>query len=88
MHILIAKNFCGEGFDLRAILPGVKRKAGFPAGVFEKSDAVPTVLDGNLRQEQAAVARHADEQTVASDLDFFGSNWTEAGQNTQRYFKS
>ena len=49
-------------------LPGVGRQAGFPAGLFEEGDAVPSVLERHLRQQQAATVPQADQQAVASNL--------------------
>ena len=65
------ENFRGEGFDGRALLPGIRRQAGFAASLLEKGDAVPAVFDRDLRQQQAAASVLADHQSVPSNLHFF-----------------
>jgi hypothetical protein len=67
-----AENLGGEGLDCRAIFPGVQRQSRFPAGLVEESLAIPVVLDWHLRQKQAAMSSHADQQAVASDFDGLG----------------
>ena len=49
--VSVAKDLGGEGLDESVSAPGVDRQAGFAACLFEKGFAVPTVLDGNLRQQ-------------------------------------
>ena len=65
----VSEHFGGEGLDRRALLPCVRRQSSFAAGLFEKVYAIPIVFDRNLRQEQAAWSVHADQQTVAADLE-------------------
>ena len=79
----ITEDFCGEGFYGCTLLPGVQRKSGFAAGLFEEGHAVPVVFDGNLRQKQAAVALHAYEKAVAADLDFVRRNWLGWSENAE-----
>ena len=79
----ICKNFRGEGFDGCAMLPGIKRNASFSAGLPEKRETVPSVLDWNLRQQQSALAFIANDQTVPSDLDFFCRDRNQRRKNTQ-----
>ena len=71
----IGENFGGESFQPGAGLPCVGGQAGFSAGLFEKGDAVPSVLDWHLRQQQAAVGTKADQQAVASDFNLIRLQW-------------
>ena len=71
---LIAEDFGGEGLEGCAFLPGVRRESSLAAGLLEEGGAVPIVLDGDLRQQQAAAAMLADEQAVASDFNGFRFN--------------
>ncbi len=59
--VAVAKNFRCERFELRTCLPPVQRQARFLAGLFEESDAIPSVLGGDLGQQQAAMTCHADQ---------------------------
>ena len=85
--VFLSEYLCGEGFDGRAILPGVERESGFAAGLLEESDAIPMALDGNLRQKQAAASSHADEQAMASDLDRFGVDGARRRKNAEFDFE-
>src|ERR1700686_407379 len=75
VELLLSEYFGGECFDRRALLPGIRRESRFTAGLFEKLYAVPVVFYGNLRQKQAAVPSHRDQEAVAADLDGFGGDW-------------
>ena len=68
---VIAEHFRHEGVNDRTFLPGIRGQPSFAAGLFEKGDAIPVALDGNLRQEQATASMLADEQAVASNLNVF-----------------
>ena len=62
-----SEHFSGEGLDGRAILPCIQWQAGFSAGLFEESRAVPVVFRRYLGQKEAAASGHTDQQTVPSD---------------------
>ena len=70
----VGEDFGGEGFQLRPGLPGIWRQAGFPAGLLEEGDAVPSVLERHLRQQQAATVAQADQQAVASNFHLLRLN--------------
>lgn len=67
--------FSREGLNHRALLPCVERQAGFAASLFEEGDAVPLVFDRYLRQEEASMSSHTDEQSVAPHFHFFRWEW-------------
>jgi hypothetical protein len=69
----IAEHFGSECFDGGASLPAVGGKAGFAAGLLKEGEAIPSVLDRNLGQEQAAAGVEAHDQAVPADLDLFGA---------------
>src|SRR5216684_4239650 len=71
---VVPKDFGGESFDDSAFLPCIRGQPGFAAGLLEKGYAVPTALDRNLRQQQAAAAMPGDEQAVAADFNLLGGN--------------
>ncbi len=71
---VVAEDLGSKGLDFSAFSPGIRRQAGFEAGLFEKGDAIPFALDGNLRQEEAAAAVLADKQAVAPDFNGFRFN--------------
>ncbi len=81
--IFLSKYFGSEGLDLGPGVPCVEVKAGFSASLFEKRDAIPVMLDGDLGQKQAAATGHADEQTVAADFDGVGRDRLRRRENTQ-----
>src|SRR5207245_9902421 len=74
-------------FRLRARLPSLQRHSGFLAGLFEESYAIPAVLARNLRQQQAAMTRHADKEAMPADFDFLGANGLELGKDTEGNFE-
>lgn len=74
LHCWVAENFGGEGIQAGAGLPGVERQAGFSAGLFEESDAVPSALDRYLREQQAATGAKADQQAVSSNFYLVWAN--------------
>lgn len=78
---LVAEDFGGEGLESCALLPGIRGQARFAAGLLEKGCAVPSVLDGNLRQQQAAATVQAEEQAVAADFDGIGLNRLRGREN-------
>src|SRR5690349_3635003 len=82
--ITVAKNFCGEGFEGGAGLPCVWRQAGFSAGLLQKSGTIPSMLDGNLGQEQAAAATHRDQQTVPTDLHLLWPDGSQRRKDAER----
>ena len=73
MLTLFAKDFGSEGFNGRAFLPCVRRQSRFAAGLLQEGCAVPSVLDGDLGQEQAATAVPSDEKSVAAHFNLFGT---------------
>ena len=85
--MLFSENFGGKGLNRRAVFPCVQRQAGFAAGLFEESRAVPVVLGWHLGQKQAATASPTDEQTVASDLNGFGGNRLRQRQDAEFDFQ-
>lgn len=63
--------------------PGVQPKSRFPAGLFEKCQAVPAVFNRHLRKQQATVPAPADEQSVPSHLDLVRLDWSQRGKYAQ-----
>lgn len=84
---LIAEYFRDKGLDGCAFLPCVEGQPGLAAGLLEESGAIPFVFDGDLGQEQAAAAVLSDEETVASDFDFFGVNRLRGRENAELDFE-
>src|SRR6266496_532972 len=71
----IAEHFCCKSFNRRTGLPRVQRKACLSASLFEERDAVPSVFDRNLGQQQTTMASLRNDQPVASYHNVFGTNW-------------
>src|SRR5436309_15005327 len=84
--VAVSKNFRGKRFKLRARLPSIQRQSRFLAGLFEESDAIPSVLDRNLGQQQAAMTRHADKEAMPGNCDLLGANGLEMGKDTEGNF--
>jgi hypothetical protein len=82
-EVFLSKHFGGERFDFCTLLPRVERQSGFAAGLFEKHHSVPVMFDRNLRQEQAAMAQHRNQQTVAADFDDFGRDFPRRSQDAE-----
>jgi hypothetical protein len=78
-----AEYFGGEGFDGCAFEPCVHRQFSLAASLFQESGAVPAALGGDLRQQEAAAALPADQQTVPADLNFFRSNGLCGSEDAQ-----
>jgi hypothetical protein len=72
-----------EKFDA-CIAPGIQRQMRFAAGFLKESLGTEAVLDGNLREQQAALISPRNQQAVAADLDFAGTN--RGGWGEQRNF--
>src|ERR1700692_2519889 len=83
LAIFVTKNFGCEGFDHSAMLPGIQRQSGFAAGLFQKGDAIPPMLDRDLRQQQAATTVPVDVQSVAADFDLVGVDRFRERENAQ-----
>jgi hypothetical protein len=56
----------------RPMLPGIAGQSCLQARVLEECQAIPLVLDGDLRQQQSASISLFDDQPVAPDLDLLG----------------
>ena len=69
LKVLFSEYFCRECFDGCSRLPGVWRESGFAAGLLQEGDAIPVMLDGDLRKQKPAADMHADQKAVASDLN-------------------
>ena len=52
-----------------AFLPCVQRQSRFAAGLFEEHRSIPVVFNRHLREQQAAMSGHSDDQAVAADFD-------------------
>lgn len=87
MTNFVSKDFGREGLDGRPVFPCVQRQSCFTAGLFEKSKAVPSVLDWDLGQQQTATAVRTNKKTVASDFDFVSLNGLRRGENAQLNFE-
>src|SRR5207237_9538720 len=58
--------------DFRArIAPGAGRETRFYARLVEKRVAIPPVIGGDLREEEAGVASARNDESVAADRDLF-----------------
>ena len=68
------EDFGGEGFQHCPDFPGIRRQAGFPAGLLQESLAVPMMFEGNLRQQESATPGKADQQSMPPNLDLLGKN--------------
>src|SRR5437899_9267547 len=82
--VVIAKYFRSKRFDTRRRLPCIEGQSGFTTGLLEESNAVPTVLHGNLGKEQAALRTASDQQSMPADFDFLGKNGVHTREHTQR----
>jgi hypothetical protein len=51
--------------------------------LLEKSDPIPTVLQGNLREQQSTTPAHADEQAMMPDLDSIRLNRNQGRKNAE-----
>jgi len=69
--LFLPEDFSGKCLDRCSFLPGIGWQSRFAAGLLQERDSVPVVLERNLRQKQAAVSGHADDQAVAANLDCF-----------------
>ena len=82
-----AEHFGGEGFEGGSFLPGIEREGGFAAGLFQEGDAVPATFDRNLRQQESAQARCADQQTVTAYLYGIGKNGPRGREDAEFYLQ-
>lgn len=69
--MLVAENFCRECFDACSCAPRIGWKTGFSAGLLKECYAVPSVFNGNLRQEQASSGTKGDDQAMRADFNLF-----------------
>jgi hypothetical protein len=69
--LLLSENFRRKALDGCSLAPGVGGESRFAAGLVQEGLAIPVMLDGDLGEEEAAIAMHADQKTMASDLDIF-----------------
>src|SRR5438128_5291200 len=84
--VAVAKNFRCERFELRTCLPPGQWQARFLAGLFEESDAIPSVLARDLWQQQAARTRHGDKEAIPADFVRLGSHGFDLRKNTEGSF--
>ncbi len=71
MHLIpvaVPKDFRRKDLDLRACLPCVCRQTCLVTGLLQEGDAIPPVLDGHLRQQQATMLVQAYQQSVPSNF--------------------
>src|SRR5712671_7158519 len=87
MLAFFAKDFGSEGFNGRAFFPRIQRQTGFAAGLLQEGCAVPSVLDGDLGQEQAATAMPGNEKSVAAHFNLFGTEWLRRRENAELNFE-
>jgi hypothetical protein len=55
--------------------------------LFEEGDAIPSMLDWHLWQEQTSTAILRDQQSVASHFNPVRSDWLQWRQDAQRDFQ-
>ncbi len=79
--MLFAENLGGKGMQTGTFLPCIDGQARFAAGLLEKGDAIPLMLNRNLRQQQAAAAVLSDQQAVTADFDLLGKNRLRRREN-------
>src|ERR1700752_1981753 len=69
---LLSEDLSRKFFDARLLTsPCPRFQSSLNTSLVEESLAVPSVFDGDLRQKEPRIAAAADNQTVASDFDFF-----------------
>jgi hypothetical protein len=83
----IREHFCREGFEGGTAFPGVQWEASLAAGLFQKGDSVPVVLNRNLGEKKAAPPGHGYHQAVPANLDFVRGNGAENGQDAEGDFE-
>ena len=77
----VCEDFCGECFYGGAGLPCIQRQAGFVAGLFEEGDAVPPVLEWDLRQQKSTMPVLRNDEPVTADDYVLGANWAYGRKN-------
>ena len=91
--MFFSENFCSKGFDDRSLLPCVGWEPSFAAGLLEEGNAVPMMLNRDLRKQEPAAEWGADEEAVASDLNGIGRDRFGRRKNAEfnlqipRFFK-
>src|SRR6266568_1086109 len=70
VKVLFAENQRAEALNDRVFLPFLRSEAGFPAGLLEKSFAIPAVRCRHLRQKQTTRVSLAHQEPVPADFDF------------------
>jgi hypothetical protein len=88
MSAFSAEHLGAKTLDGRALLPGICRQARLPAGLLQKGSSIPSMLNWNLRKQQAPPAMPTDEQTIPADFYFFGLNWLRNTKNTELNFET
>ena len=77
----VCEDFCGESFYGGAGVPRIQRKPGLVAGLFEEGDAVPALLERDLRQQKSAVAVLGNYKPVPAGDYILGANWAYGRKN-------
>src|SRR5581483_177968 len=83
-EVAVAENLRGEGAQLGAVLPRVKRKSSLTAGLLKEGSAVPAVFNRNLREQEATASMQLDQQSVPADLNLSRDDRAKWRQHAQR----
>ncbi len=91
-RIFFLKNLPFEAVYLCTPEPGIRRKAGFQAGMAQKVNTIHIVFRGNLRKQQPLVVALFYNKTMPSDLnmtrDFFWRGIYPFGRGKNSYLNN
>src|SRR5512140_2730229 len=79
--LLLAEHFRGKRPKRRPVAPRRGRQAGLHTRLVEERLPIPPPLDGNLGEQQAPHPPLRDHQSVLADLDLFGPDGEQGGED-------
>ena len=82
-----AKTSAVKASSLAPVCQAFGGKPAFLQVCSRKADAVPSVLDRYLRQQQAAMEAETDEQAVASNFHLIGVNGLRRREDAEGYLQ-